>query len=91
MNRTVPNRRKKELNNRILLVDDEPLILEELAKVLSPVEQDNTELNELENRLFNHSKKNRRKAASYNVCGCRQGDEAVREVKKSIEKKQPFA
>ncbi|MHC5085423.1 MAG: ATP-binding protein [Planctomycetota bacterium] len=87
----VPNRRKKELNNRILLVDDEPLILDELGKVLSPSEASNTELNELENRLFNNSKTNRRKAASYNVCCCCQGDEAIHEVEESIEKNEPFA
>jgi len=87
----VPNRRKKELNNRILLVDDEPLILDELGKVLSPSEESNTELNELENRLFNNSKTNRRKAASYNVCCCRQGDEAIHEVEEAIKKNEPFA
>ncbi len=91
MNLKVPNRRKKELNNRILLVDDEPMILDELGKVLSPVERNNAELNELGNRLFNNSKTNRRKAASYNVCCCRQGDEAIRQVQKSIEKNEPFA
>ncbi|RKY09151.1 MAG: hypothetical protein DRP56_03060, partial [Planctomycetota bacterium] len=91
MKLTVPNRRKKELNNRILLVDDEPLILDELAKVLSPAKRNNAELNELGNRLFNHSKTNRRKAASYNVCCCRQGDEAIGQVQESIEKNQPFA
>jgi len=91
MNLKVPNRRKKELNNRILLVDDEPRILEELGKVLSPVEQSNTELNELENRLFNNSKTNQRKTTCYNVCCCRQGDEAVREVRESVEKKEPFS
>ena len=91
MNLKVPNRRKKELNNRILLVDDEPRILDELGKVLSPSEQSNAELNELENRLFNNSKTNRRKTTSYNVCCCRQGDEAVRQVQKAIEKNEPFA
>lgn len=91
MNLKVPNRRKKKLNNRILLVDDEPRILDELGKVLSPAEQSNAELNELENRLFNNSKTNRRKTTCYNVCCCRQGDEAVREVQESIEKNEPFS
>jgi two-component system sensor histidine kinase/response regulator len=91
MNLEVPNRRKRELNNRILLVDDEPLILDELGKVLSPAKQNNAELNELENRLFNNSKTNRTKATSYNVCCCRQGDEAIREVQESVEKNEPFA
>jgi signal transduction histidine kinase len=91
MNLKVPNRRKRELNNRILLVDDEPLILDELGKVLSPAKQNNAELNELENRLFNNSKTNRRKATSYNVCCCRQGDEAIREVQQAVGKNEPFA
>ena len=91
MNLKVPNRRKKELNNRILLVDDEPRILDELGKVLSPAEQSNAELNELENRLFNNSKTNRRKTTCYNVCCCRQGDEAIHEVQEAIKKNEPFA
>ncbi len=91
MNLKIPNRRKNELNNRILLVDDEPMILDELGKVLSPVERNNAELNELGNRLFNNSETNRRRVASYNVCCCRQGDEAVVKVEESIEKNEPFA
>ena len=74
MNLKVPNRRKNELNRRILLVDDEPKILDELEKVLSPNERGSAELNELENRLFNKSKTNRRKVTCYDVCCCRQGD-----------------
>jgi signal transduction histidine kinase len=91
MNLKVPNRRKKELNNRILLVDDEPRILDELGKVLSPAKQSNAELNELENRLFNNSGTNRRKVTCYNVCCCRQGDEAIHKVHEAIEKNEPFA
>ena len=91
MNQEIPNRRKKELNNRILLVDDEVRIVDELAKVLSPKEYTNAELNELENRLFNNSNTNRRKTTCYNVCCCNQGENAVHEVAKAIEKNEPFA
>lgn len=87
----IPNRRKNELNRRILIVDDEPKILDELQKVLSPGERGNTELNELENRLFNNEKVNRRKVTCYDVCCCRQGDEAVEQVRDSIQQNKPFS
>jgi len=85
------NRRKNDLNRRILLVDDEPKILEELEKVLAPDNQGNAELNELENRLFNKSGTNRRKVTSYSVCCCHQGDEAIEQIRGSVEKDEPFA
>ena len=48
---------EKELNRRILLVDDEPRILDELKKVLAPNEIVGQELRELEGRLFGQSPK----------------------------------
>ena len=81
----------KELNRRILMVDDEPKILEELEKVLAPSQRGNAELSELENRLFNHSESSQKTTTVYDVCCCHQGDEAVREVQKAVEKNEPFA
>lgn len=78
-----------ELNRRILLVDDEPMILEELQKVLAPSEVTCQEINELESRLFGPSVKSSRKA--YDVHCCRQGDEALQAVQEAVSKSEPFA
>ena len=80
-----------ELNRHILLVDDEPKILEELKKVLAPTQSGNTELSELENRLFNTSETKRKPATVYDVHCCSQGDEAVRVVQEALENENPFA
>ncbi len=78
-----------ELNRRILLVDDEPRILDELEKVLSPNEVTCQEINELESRLFGNAARNTRKA--YDVHCCHQGDEAVDVVQQAIDNEEPFA
>ena len=80
-----------ELNRRILLVDDEPKIVEELEKVLSPADKDNSELNELQNRLFGASSKARKASAVYDVCSCHQGEEAIEKVQLALQQQQPFA
>ena len=80
-----------EPNRRILLVDDEPRILEELEKVLAPTQKGSAELSELENRLFSNSETKQKSTIVYDVCCCRQGDEAVCKVQEAIEKEEPFA
>lgn len=80
-----------EPNRRILLVDDEPRILEELEKVLAPTQKGCAELSELENRLFSNSETKQKSTIVYDVCCCRQGDEAVCKVQEAIEKEEPFA
>ena len=80
-----------EPNRRILLVDDEPRILEELEKVLAPTQKGSAELSELENRLFSNSETKQKSTIVYDVCCCRQGDEAVCIVQEAIEKEEPFA
>ena len=82
---------KTELNRRILLVDDEPKILDELTKVLSPDEMAGQEIKELESRLFGQSAKTRTAKKSYDVLCCRQGDEALEAVQKALQDDQPFA
>jgi signal transduction histidine kinase len=81
----------RELNRRILMVDDEPRILEELQKVLAPSQSGNTELSELENRLFNKSETKRKSVTVYDVCCCHQGDEAIDKVRDALAKEEPFA
>jgi DNA-binding NtrC family response regulator len=78
-------------NRKILLVDDEARIVDELFKVLTPQELGNDELVELEDHLFGTSESNKKQTVSYDVCRCQQGDEAICEVQKALEKEQPFA
>ena len=80
---------KKELNRRILLVDDEPKILEELQMVLAPSETTCKEITELESRLFGTAPKSTPKA--YEVHCCRQGDEAVERIEQALHSGTPFA
>ncbi len=82
---------KKELNKRILLVDDEPKILEELQKVLVPAETNGKELQELQGRLFGESASSGTAKATYDVHCCRQGDEALEVVRQAQENNEPFA
>jgi signal transduction histidine kinase len=82
---------EQHLNRRILLVDDEPKILQELQKVLAPSETTSHELIELESRLFGDSGKNPSGSKAYDVHCCCQGDEAVKAVKKAVEENNPFA
>lgn len=83
---------KTELNRRILLVDDEPKILEELEKVLVPKNHVNEELLDLQSRLFSGSADRPvRKAAVYDVTCCRQGEEAIEAIKNAINNDCPFA
>jgi signal transduction histidine kinase len=81
---------RQELNRRILLVDDEPKILEELEKILSPARQD-TELSELGNRLFGSGENDVEKQVTYDVCTCGQGDEAIQKIAKAVRDNEPFA
>lgn len=81
---------KQELNRRILLVDDEPKILEELKKILAPSKKGHSELSELESRLFGDNAKSATKT-SYDVTLCNQGDEAIVKVAEAIKNNTPFA
>ena len=78
-------------NRKILLVDDEARIVDELFKVLTPQEVGNDELSELEDHLFGTSESNKKQTVSYDVCRCQQGDEAICQVQKALEEGQPFA
>ena len=78
-------------NRKILLVDDEARIVDELFKVLTPQDVGNDELSELEDHLFGKSESNKKNVTSYDVCRCQQGDEAIREVQKALDQDQPFA
>ncbi len=82
---------QKELNRRILLVDDEPKILDELQKILSPDEVIKQELQELENRLFGPAAHSSPAKQTYEVDCCRQADDAVEAVRRGLANGRPFA
>lgn len=82
---------EKELNRRILLVDDEPRILDELKKVLAPNEIVGQELRELEGRLFGQPAQTGPTKRTYRVHCCLQGDEALEAVEQSLDNEEPFA
>lgn len=82
---------KKELNRRILVVDDEPRILEEMQKVLMPDNIVGEELKELQNRLFDNTKQTGAPKKTYDVHCCQQGREAVDAVQQALDNEQPFA
>ena len=81
----------RQQNHRILLADDEPKILHEMLKVLSPDKVDNKEQSELQDHLFGKSNSCKKNINSYDVCCCHQGDEAILQVQKSLEEEKPFA
>jgi PAS domain S-box-containing protein len=78
---------------KILVADDEQSILELYEQVLSPEgthQMGYSEMEELEDDLFgkNISKKSE---FVFELETCRQGDEAVKAVKRSLEENRPFA
>ena len=81
----------RQQNHRILLADDEPKILHEMLKVLSPDKVDNQEQSELQEHLFGKSPSCKKNSNSYDVCCCHQGDEAILQVQRSLEEEKPFA
>jgi len=82
---------QKELNRRILVVDDEPKILDELKKVLAPNEVVDQELKELEGRLFGQSAQDGSPKHTYEVHCCLQGDDALQAVQDALDNGKPFA
>ena len=79
----------EDFARRILFVDDENELLAEFEKILRPPENTNTELKELDAKLFGAS--NKIKPKVYDITLCTQGDQAVTEVKQSLKENTPFA
>jgi signal transduction histidine kinase len=80
-------------NFRILVVDDEEAILEQFERILvQPVagSQNQAEFSELQDRLFG-SQTCRSWPVRFELTLCRQGGEAVEEVRESIKQDAPFA
>ena len=72
-----------QFNHRILLVDDEPKVLSEFKKILCPPIEERSELRDLETKLFGDSY-SAPNYTNYDVVLCRQGDQAVQEVRNAI-------
>ncbi len=85
--------RAKQRKPRVLVVDDEQVILDEFRNILCPSEdgsESENELQELGTKLFGkdacggwHS--------SFDLVLCHQGDEAIEAVRAAVEKERPFA
>ncbi|MHC4617313.1 MAG: PAS domain-containing protein [Planctomycetota bacterium] len=84
-----PKRRKP----RVLVVDDEQVILDEFRNILCPSEDGSTsenELQELGTKLFGKDASGSWHS-SFELVLCHQGEEAVEEVRAAVEKGKPFA
>jgi len=80
----------KDLNPRILIVDDEADIRNEYGSILSASDTKNNELGSLGQKLFGTATVPACQY-TYNVTFCSQGEEAVEAVKKSSETDTPFS
>ncbi len=80
-----------QVKRRILLVDDEPSIVAEMEKILRCESGKGQELNELESRLFGGDSLSDRMQMNFDITVCRQGLDAVEQVRLSLEQQNPFA
>ena len=81
--------------NRILVCDDEELLLEMYRDILCPGAQGagepTSELERLKARLFPDAKKEEPPEMAYEVTFCRQAEEAVDAVRQAVEAEKPFS
>jgi signal transduction histidine kinase len=80
----------QNIKRRILVVDDETKILNELQEVLCPDVAGRKELQELEKHLFGRAEGDAAGKVEYQLVCCRQGDEAVEQARIACEKGEPF-
>jgi signal transduction histidine kinase len=78
-----------DMKRKILLVDDESKILDELQEILCP-DIGGRELQELEKHLFGPGSSRSAEKVQYQVVCCQQGEEAVEQVRRAREKGDPF-
>lgn len=79
----------QDIKRRILLVDDEIKILNELKEILCPDVSGHKDLKELEKQLFGGDGASA-DMQEYQVVCCRQGEEAVRQARTAYEQGEPF-
>ena len=80
----------RALNNRILIVDDNPAIHADFRKILAPETSERQAVDKLEAALFNTAPKPER-AAQFQLDSAYQGQEALELVKKSLAENRPYA
>jgi len=85
-------------NRRILIVDDQPEILEDYVRILTPVSQEkNEKLAFLEaaifgdDEFFEQKPKSNQSESDYSIAIAKQGEEAVSLVMQAMDEKKPFA
>ena len=79
---------------RLLVVDDEESILKMFGEIFEPQGEGSkhkAELQEIEAELFNTTASSADTQFSYTLTYCKQGEEAVEEVRRSIEEDVPFS
>jgi signal transduction histidine kinase len=80
----------QNVKRRILLVDDEIKILDELRKILCPDVSGHRDLKELEKRLFGDADNSAADQVEYHVVCCRQGEDAIRQARTARQQGEPF-
>jgi signal transduction histidine kinase len=80
----------QDIKRKILLVDDETRILNELREILCPDVGGREELEELEKHLFRQELPDLAEKTTYQIICCQQGDEAVEQIRIAKEKGEPF-
>ena len=79
-------------NNRVLVIDDNPAIHEDVRKILCPkVSEASVSLDALEAELLGDSQAAMRPTASFHVDDAHQGREGLELVKKAVAAGQPYA
>jgi len=77
------------LNRRILLIDDTPSIHEDFRKILTSVQEQNLELDEMETALFGDAVKP--KAQTFELDSAYGGQEGLQLLEKAMAQKLPYA
>jgi signal transduction histidine kinase len=79
-----------DMKRKVLVVDDESKILDEMREILCPDVDSRGELQELEKNLFGCGGSQPEQKVEYQVACCQQGEEAVERVRCARDKGEPF-
>ncbi|MBN2443083.1 MAG: response regulator [Spirochaetales bacterium] len=90
------NNEFEKLNNRILIVDDNPEIHLDFKKILMSKERSDREMEDLEEILFDVKPENRNEKGetglfSYEIESAYSGEESIAKVREALEHHQPYA
>ncbi len=79
------------MNNRLLIVDDNPAIHEDFRRILSPSDFGEEALSAAERQLFGEQGERKVLRPDFQIAFASQGEEGVSLVKNAIEQDRPFA